>query len=51
MVSEFSGVMRLWELPDGALVLSAMEFSGEGGFLFVRMRFSVGIDFSNYEKL
>lgn len=50
MVSEFSGVMRLRELPDGALVLSAMEFSGEGGVLFVRMRFSVGIDFSNYEK-
>lgn len=50
MVSEFSGVMRLRELPDGALVLSAMEFSGEGGVLFVRMRFSVGIDFSDYEK-
>lgn len=50
MVSEFSGVMRLRELPDGALVLSAMEFSGEGGVLFVRMRFSVGIDFSDYER-
>lgn len=50
MVSEFSGVMRLRELADGALVLSAMEFSGEGGVLFVRMRFSVGIVFSDYEK-
>jgi hypothetical protein len=50
MVSEFFGVMRLWELPDGALVLSTMEFSGEGGVLFVRIRFSVGIEFSSYEK-
>lgn len=50
MVSEFDCVMRLRELPDGALVLSAMEFSGEAGVLFVRMRFSVDLEFSDYER-
>jgi hypothetical protein len=50
MVSVFDGTMRLAALPDGSLVVSDLVFSGEGGILFLRMRFLVSIAFSGYER-
>lgn len=48
MVGEFLGTATFSTLPDGALVISRYGFSGEGGFLFIRMRFNVVMDFSDY---
>lgn len=51
MVSEMAGDASFLRLPDGAIVVSSFGFSGEGGILFVRMRFSVRMDFSGFFRI
>lgn len=50
MLSEFFGTASFSSMPDGALVIRAYGFSGEGGFLFIRMRFAVLMEFFDYRK-
>ena len=49
-VSRFDGDIEFQILPDGALVVSAVGFSGEGGFLLIRKYFRVRMDFSDYRR-
>ena len=50
MVSEMRGTAVFGTMADGSVVVSRFGFEGEGGFLFVRMRFSVRMEFSDHAR-